>query len=98
VSKSDVFSIGGGVFRGGLSQEIVNLFFCHTLKICNIGDDCVQGSHAELIVKGYGNPEPFIFNNFTHLDVTSDLPEKRKTEFFKDFDRLKPTNNRVPRQ
>jgi hypothetical protein len=30
--------------------------------------------------------------------VTSDLPEKRKSEFFKDSDGLKPTNNRVPRQ
>ncbi|MDK2989760.1 MAG: hypothetical protein PWR16_1289 [Methanoculleus sp.] len=49
-------------------------------------------------MKGYGNPEPFIFNNFTQLDMTSDLPEKRKSEFFKDFDRLEPTNNRVPRQ
>ena len=71
---------------------------CHTLKFCNVGDDCVECSYGKLVVKGYGNPEPFIFNNFTHLDMTSDLPEKRKSKFFKDFDYLKPTNNRMSRQ
>jgi len=86
------------VFRRGLSQEIVNLFFCHTLKFCDVGDDCVQRSCAEFVVKWYGNPESSIFNNFTHLDMTSGLPKKRKSEFFKDFDCLETTNNRVPRQ
>ena len=85
-------------FGRGLSQEIVNLFFCHTLEFCNIGDDCVERSRTEFVVKGHSNPESFISNNFTHLDVTSDLPKKRKSEFFKDSDGLKPTNNRVPRQ
>jgi len=74
------------------------LLFCHTLKFCDVGDDCVLRGHAEFVVKGYGNPEPFISNNLTHLDMAPDLPEKRKTEFFKDFDRLKSTNNRVSRQ
>lgn len=74
------------------------MFFCHTLKFCNVGDDCVECGRAEFVVKGHSNPESFTSNNFTHLDVTSDLPEKRKSKFFKDFDRLKPTNNRVPRQ
>jgi len=32
-------------------------------------------------VKGDGNPESFIVNNFTQLDVTSGLPEKRKPSF-----------------
>jgi len=44
------------------------------------------------------NPESFVSNNFAHLDVTPDLPEKRKSEFFKDFDCLESTNNRVSRQ
>jgi hypothetical protein len=30
--------------------------------------------------------------------VTSGLPEKRKSKFFKDFDSLETTNNRVSRQ
>jgi len=43
-------------------------------------------------MKGYGNPESFIANN------SPGLPEKRKTEFLKDFDYLESTNNRVSRQ
>jgi len=39
-------------------------------------------------VKGYGNPESFAFNNLMHLDMASGLPEKRKSEFFKDFGHL----------
>jgi hypothetical protein len=49
-------------------------------------------------VKGDGNPESFIANNFTQLDVTSGLPEKRKSEFLKDFDYLESTNNRTSLQ
>lgn len=73
------------------------MFFCHTLKFCNVGDDCVKRSYGEFVVKGYGNPELFIANDLPQLDVTSSLPEKRKTEFFKDFDYLKSTNNRTSR-
>lgn len=74
------------------------MLFRHTLKFCDVGDDCVQRGHAEFVVKGNGNPEPFIPNNFAQLDVTSGLPEKRKSEFLKDFDSLETTNNRVSRQ
>ena len=41
-------------------------------------------------MKGYGNPESFAFNNLMHLDMASGLPEKRKSEFFKDFGHLNP--------
>lgn len=74
------------------------MFFRHALKFCDVGDDCVQCSDIKFVVKGYGNPKSFISNNFTHLDVTSGLPEKRKSKFFKDFDSLETTNNRVSRQ
>ena len=72
------------------------MLFCHTFKFSNVGDDCVECSYGKFVVKGYGNPESFIANNFTQLDVTSGLPEKNRV--FKDFDYLESTNNRVSRQ
>ena len=78
------------VFRRGPLQEIVDLLSCHTLKFCNVGDDCVQRGRAEFIVRGTVTR--------SRLSSTTLPACRRKTEFSKDFDYLKSTNNRVSRQ